>query len=60
MTIKTHKVLNSIFYIIILGWGEWEIIQICKQQYFILFIISFVYSTLINIIYKVLKYFIDN
>jgi len=60
MTINNHKILNQFFYVITLSWGEWEIMQIFKHKYFIIFLISFVYSILLTFYYKIVNYLIES
>jgi hypothetical protein len=59
MTIKFHKKLNCILYCFLLFWGEWVILHLFKGMIFAVFFISFIYSAILTINYKVNKFLIE-
>ncbi len=46
-----HNIVNKLFYWICVIWGVSEIIEFFKNEYFIIFILSFIYSGFIKVIY---------
>jgi hypothetical protein len=51
MKLDIHNIVNKIFYWLCILWGVNEIIEFYKYEYLIIFIVSFIYSGLIRIIY---------
>jgi hypothetical protein len=52
MKLDIHNIVNKIFYWLCILWGVNEIIEFYKYEYLIIFIVSFIYSGFIEIIYK--------
>ena len=60
MTIEFHKKLNCILYFFFLFWGELVIMHLFKGMIFAVFFISFLYSAILTINYKVNKHLIES